>query len=58
MMMIYVLIPISILLLFISYWFFKWAVKKEQYEDLESPAHQILFDDKAHKKALSSFPDE
>lgn len=43
--MIYILIPISMLLLIIAYWIFQWAVNNGQYEDLNTPAHQIIFDD-------------
>jgi cbb3-type cytochrome oxidase maturation protein len=42
---IYWLIPIAILLLAIAIAAFVWAVKSDQYGDLESPAYKILFDD-------------
>ena len=45
MTMLYILIPISILLLLVAMLCFNWAVKSEQYDDLDSPASQILFDD-------------
>jgi cbb3-type cytochrome oxidase maturation protein len=42
---IYALVPLSILLIGIAVLVFFWAVKSGQFEDLESPAHRILFDD-------------
>lgn len=42
---IYVLIPLSILLISIAVLVFFWAVKGGQFDDLDSPAHRILFDD-------------
>lgn len=42
---IYVLVPLSILLLGIAVMVFFWAVKNGQFDDMESPAHKILFDE-------------
>ena len=42
---IYVLVPLSIALLAIAVAIFFWAVKGGQFDDLDSPAHKILFDD-------------
>ena len=42
---IYWLIPIAVGLLAIAVAAFVWAVKSEQYSDLDSPAYRILFDD-------------
>ena len=42
---IYALVPLSILLIGIAVLVLFWAVKSGQFEDLESPAHRILFDD-------------
>lgn len=39
------LIGISILFFFSAIAFFFWNVNSGQYDDLESPAHKILFDD-------------
>jgi cbb3-type cytochrome oxidase maturation protein len=39
------LIPISLLLLGAAIWAFVWAVKKGQYDDLDTPALDILVDD-------------
>lgn len=42
---IYLLIPIAIILASVAIWAFFWSVKQGQFDDLESPAHRILFDD-------------
>lgn len=45
MTILYLLIPLSLVLLGLAVWAFFWAVKNDQFEDLEGPAHRILFDD-------------
>lgn len=42
---IYLLIPIALILVVVGVGIFFWAVKSDQFEDLEGPAHSILFDD-------------
>lgn len=42
---IYALVPLSILLIGIAVVIFFWAVRSGQFDDMESPAHRILFDD-------------
>ena len=42
---IYLLIPISLILLGLIVWILLWAVRDGQYDDLEGPAHQILMDE-------------
>lgn len=44
MSVIYVLIPIAILLTAIGIYLFFWAVKTEQFDDLEKQGMSILFD--------------
>ncbi|MBR9828693.1 MAG: cbb3-type cytochrome oxidase assembly protein CcoS [Oceanospirillales bacterium] len=41
----YLLIPLAIILAGVATWAFFWSVKQGQFDDLESPAHRILFDD-------------
>ena len=41
----YLLIPLSIVLLAAAVWAFFWAVNHGQFEDLDSPAVRILDDD-------------
>lgn len=50
MEIIFLLIPISLLLLGLILWILLWAVRSGQYDDLEGPAHQILWDDEPEQK--------
>lgn len=43
----YLLIPLSIVLVFAIGAAFWWALESGQFEDLEGPAHRILTDDDA-----------
>lgn len=45
MEILYILIPVSLILVAVAIAIFGWAVKSGQYDDLEGPAHSILFDD-------------
>ena len=45
MSIIYLLIPIAIIFTAIGIYFFFWAVKSEQFSDLEKQGMSILFDD-------------
>lgn len=50
----YILIPVAIGLVAAAIWVFFWAVDSGQYDDLDSPAHSILFDeeDPKHKAGI------
>ena len=45
MEIIYLLLPIALILVIVIVWVFMWAVKSDQFEDLEGPAHRIIMDD-------------
>jgi cbb3-type cytochrome oxidase maturation protein len=45
MSIVYLLIPLGLGLLALSVWAFFWAVRSGQFDDLDSPAVQILLDD-------------
>ena len=45
MEILYLLIPVSIVLLLVAVAAFAWAVKNGQFEDMEGPAHRIILDD-------------
>ncbi len=45
MNIIYLLIPIALVLVSLGVAAFLWAVKSDQFEDMEGPAYRILFDD-------------
>ena len=54
MEIIYVLIPLSIVLLIVAIGVFLWAVNSGQFEDLDTPAWRILQDDDApHRKPVA-----
>jgi cbb3-type cytochrome oxidase maturation protein len=41
----YYMIPVAVIVVGLAIWLFFWAVNSGQYDDLDSPAHSILFDD-------------
>lgn len=47
MSIIYILIPIAVLLTGIGIYLFFWAVKSEQFDDLEKQGMGILFDEES-----------
>ncbi len=46
MEVIYLLIPLSLLFLGLAVGVFFWAVKHDQFEDMDGPARRILKDDR------------
>ncbi|MGL1956752.1 MAG: cbb3-type cytochrome oxidase assembly protein CcoS [Colwellia sp.] len=55
MSIIYLLIPIAVLLTAVGIYFFFWAVKTEQFDDLEKQGMSILFDeDKSNELRVTS----
>ena len=53
MEVIYLLIPLSLMFLVASVWFFSWAVRNAQYDDLQGPAHRIILDDRDRQRTLT-----
>lgn len=51
---IYILIPIAILLVVLAIGIFFWAVKSNQFDDLERHGSSILFDDDIKPKPTSA----
>ena len=45
MSILYLIIPLSIILVIAIVWVFLWAVRSGQFDDMEGPAHRILMDD-------------
>jgi cbb3-type cytochrome oxidase maturation protein len=45
MNILFILIPISLIVMAVAIAVFLWAIRSGQYEDLEGPAHRILMDD-------------
>ena len=50
MEIIYLLLPLALVLVALIVWLFLWAVKSDQFEDMEGPAHRILMDDDHNSK--------
>jgi len=46
----YLLIPLSVVLVFLIGAVFWWSLKSGQFDDLEGPAHRILNDDAPPKQ--------
>ncbi|HEX5804449.1 MAG TPA: cbb3-type cytochrome oxidase assembly protein CcoS [Azospira sp.] len=47
----YLLIPLSVVLVFLIGVAFWWSVRSGQFDDMEGPAYRILMDDDRPKKA-------
>ncbi|QXG28937.1 cbb3-type cytochrome oxidase assembly protein CcoS [Pseudomonas viridiflava] len=41
----YIMIPAALVLVAVAIYIFFWAVDSGQYDDMDGPAHSILFDD-------------
>ena len=55
-----ILIPVALALTALGIWAFLWAVKSDQYDDLDRAARDILFDDDipSDKKPAKASDDE
>ncbi len=45
MQIVMILVPVMLILVALGVLLFSWAVKNGQYDDLDGPAHRILYDD-------------
>lgn len=54
MEVIFVLIPISLVIVGGAVWAFVWSVRNDQFEDLEKQAYTILFDESDDKGGNST----
>lgn len=54
MNIIFVLIPLSLMLLGLAVWAFFWAVRSRQFENLEVEAWRILMDDETPSRERSA----
>jgi cbb3-type cytochrome oxidase maturation protein len=50
----YLLIPISLVLVGLLVWIFSWSIKSGQFDDLEGPGQAILMDDDIPKPHIVS----
>lgn len=50
MIILYLLIPLSLILIIAAVGIFFWAVNDGQFDDLDTPAERVLFDDDSEQK--------
>ena len=50
MEIIYLLIPLSLLLVGLIVWIFIWAIRSGQFDDMDSPSWRIIFDDREDRR--------
>jgi cbb3-type cytochrome oxidase maturation protein len=43
--LVFFLLPLSLILACVGVWAFIWATRSGQFDDLETPAQRVLFDD-------------
>lgn len=54
--LLWAMVPLSFVLLSIAIWVFFWAVRHGQFDDMDSPAHRILFDDDEQEQQKPDTP--
>ncbi|WFF38250.1 cbb3-type cytochrome oxidase assembly protein CcoS [Moraxella nasibovis] len=52
MLSIYLLIPLSLMLFVVAIWAIWYAVKSNQFEDLDNAPEQIILDDRQERRKL------
>ncbi len=45
MEIVFILIPVSLVIVVVALWAFVWSVRNDQYDDLEKEAYRILLDE-------------
>ena len=55
---IYLLLPVDLIIVLIIIGVFFWAVKSDQFDDMEGPAHRILMDDDDNKTETEDSTDK
>lgn len=50
----YILIPISVLLVFVIGAIFWWSLRSGQFDDMEGPAYRVLLDDRDRERKPDS----
>ncbi len=58
MEILYLLIPVSVVLVFLIAGVFWWATRNGQFDDLEGPAHRILMDDEVSPQQKASMREQ
>ena len=57
MEILYLLIPLSVVLVFLIGFVLWWSVRAGQFDDLEGPGYRVLMDDDSVPKPPSATPD-
>ena len=57
MSVVFVLLPLALLFVAVALAWFIWAVRSGQFEDLETPAVRILFDDEPSELSAPAVTD-
>lgn len=52
------LVPLAAVVVAIAVWAFFWALRRGQFDDLDSPAWRIVFDDQHQQRAEQQPADE
>ena len=58
MSMIFILVVMSLALAGFAIWAFFWAVKNNQFDDLDTPAYSILDDDEDSQDTIAQADEE
>ena len=56
MNIIYLLLPLALLMVFVFVLLYLWAVRRDQFDDLETPARRMLLDDPPPSDSDQSHP--
>lgn len=52
------LVPLASVVVAIAVWAFVWALRRGQFDDLDSPAWRIVFDDQERQRKAETDTDE
>ena len=52
MLSIYLLIPLSLMLFVVAIWAVRYAVKSDQFEDLDNASQRIILDDRQERRQV------
>ena len=58
MQVVFFLVPLGLMVLVIAIWAFCWAVNAGQFNDMDNPAHQVVFDDMEERARMVGDKDE
>ena len=56
MSVIYILLPLAVLMTILGIVCFIWAVRRGQFDDIETPRYRVLFDDDETNAPVANAP--